>query len=93
MKTYTLRNQEKIIAIRGEELLKRLIFELDHFFKTNNIFKEILDNQTHYRIIYVPTKTVMQFEFYIIEKSKDHYLLSFKCESLNERAVGSPKKN
>lgn len=78
---YTIRNQVKLTEAFGVEYLRRMFKSLDEYFKKN---EDIVDPIKHdgdpYPFILVDDVTHSEaiFEFWVVKKVYDSYLLAYK---------------
>lgn len=79
---YVLRNKAKLIKVFGEDYYDLLIKSLSNHFKLNNVITEFeYETDKRYKIIHVDNvqpHTDSFFEFYVISKTFDVYLLAYK---------------
>lgn len=80
MARYTLRNKEKIAQAFDQAYLSRMVSSLDSHFSDSKEIEEHDSGDNRYNMILVDDigHSVNMFEFYIIKKTYDVYLLAFK---------------
>lgn len=77
---YSLRNQDKIKEVLGEDFLKWLLLSLDYTFKNCEIIEYDYE-KSQYKIIHVQNrhpKSDSFYELYVIRKTFDVYNLAYK---------------
>lgn len=78
---YVLRNQDKIAAEFGDEILQRMIDSLDMYFKINMVLRDVQEWEGEPYPVFITRDvghTVNDIAFYVVKLEGYTYRLAFK---------------